>query len=120
MWQEILNYINNDPIVSGIIAKVISNTLSEPISDGLKKLFKKKHKEKELTVEDCKQMGIKEEDLVTILDEIKRLKNNKVIISQINDEGKNVNDISNLSNSKANVEISQQNKIGDNNLNISF
>ena len=120
MWQEILDYINNDSIVGGIIAKVISNTLSEPISDGLKKLFKKKHEEKELTVEGCKQTGIKEEDVVPILEEIKRLKNNKVIISQDNEEGKNTNEISGLSNAKGNVEISQNNKKGDNNLNISF
>ena len=79
MWQEIINFINNDSIVSGIIAKVLA-----------------------------------------ILEEIKRLKNNKVVISQDNEEGKNTNEISGLSNAKGNVEISQNNKKGDNSLNISF
>lgn len=120
MWQELINLINTDPTVSGIIASFIGNTLYEPISDGLKKLLKKKHEDKVLTIEGCKQIGIEEEDLRAILEEIKRLKNNKVIISQDNEEGENASGISDLSNAKVNVEIRQKNKTGDNNLNISF
>lgn len=119
MWQELINLINNDPTISGIIASFIGNTLYEPISDGVKKLFKKKHENKTLTEEDCQQMGIKEEDLEAILKEIKQLKSS-VVINQENEEGKNDHEIHGLSNAKGNVQISQKNKTGDNNLKISF
>ena len=119
MWQELINLINNDPAVAGIITSFLGNTLYEPISEGLKKLFKKKHDEKELTEEGCKQLGIKEEDLVAILEELKQLKNKRVVISQENEEGKNVNDI-NVSSARENVLITQTNKKGDNNLKISL
>ncbi len=120
MWQELINFINNDPAVGGIITSFLGNTLYEPISEGLKKLFKKKHDEKELTVDGCKQLGIKEEDLVAILNELNQLKNKRVVISQENEEGKNDSDISGIPSERENVLISQTNKKGDNNLKISF
>ena len=119
MWQELINLIN-DSTISGIIASFFGNTLSAPVSDGLRKLFKKKQKEEELTIESCKQTGIKEEDLKAIIEEIKRLKNDTIDISQMNEEGKNNHSISGLSNANVGIKISQINKKGDNNLNISF
>lgn len=119
MWQEFIKLIN-DPMVSGIIANFLGNTLSTPISEGLKKLFQKKHEEKVLTIEQCKQMGIKEEDLKALLEEIMRLTNNKIVIGQVNEEGKNVNEVSGLSQADQDVTVMQTNKTGDNNLKISF
>jgi hypothetical protein len=72
MWQELLNYLNGDNTLSGIIANFLGNTLSTTVSDGLKRLFKKKQEKKDLDIDDCKQL-IKEEDLAAILEEIRQL-----------------------------------------------
>ena len=118
MWQELINFINNDPTVSGIIASILGNTLSVPISDGLRKLFSKKVEVQTLTVESCKQIGIKDEDLEKLLKEIEQLKDNMIHIDQENEEGLNDNELEGLSGVKGNVWISQKNKKGDNKLKI--
>ena len=119
MWQDIIYFINHDPIISGAISSFLGNTLSTPVSEGLKKLFQKKQEEKVLTMEGCKQIGIKEEDLEAILEELKRLRNNKIVIIQENVEGDNDSEINGSSIASIGAEISQTNKKGDNSLNIS-
>ena len=120
MWQDIIYFINHDPIIGGAISSFLGNTLSTPISEGLRKLFQKKQEEKVLTMEGCQQIGIKEEDLKAILDELKQLRNNKIVIRQENEEGDNDNEINGFSNVSMGVEISQTNKKGDNSLKISL
>ena len=120
MWQDIIYFINHDPIIGGAISSFLGNTLSTPISEGLKKLFQKKQEEKVLTMEGCQQIGIKEEDLRAILDELKQLRNNKIVIRQENVEGDNDNEINGFSDVSMGVEISQTNKKGDNRLKISL
>lgn len=122
MWQELINIINNDPTISGIIANFIGGSLSMTVSSRLKQLFKKKHdsKEKNLTIEDCKDLKISEKELKALLEEVKQLKNNKVVIRQDNEEGNNVNEVCGLSKANKDVDISQTNKKTDNNLKIAF
>lgn len=118
-WQELLNFINGNSTLSGIIASFMGNTLSTTVTDGLKRLFKKKQEKKELNIDDCKQL-IKEENLAAILEEIKQLIKSGIVIKQGNEEGDNDQEISGLSKVKKNVDISQNNKKGNNNLTISF
>ena len=120
MWQDIIYYINQDPLIQGAIASFLGNTLSTPISEGLKKLFQKKQEDKVLTMEGCQQTGISEEELGKILEELKLLRHNEIVIRQNNEEGKNYNEIHDLSNANMGTEISQTNKKGDNILKISF
>ena len=119
MWQDIIYFINHDPIIGGAISSFLGNTLSTPISEGLKKLFQKKQEEKVLTIKGCQQIGIKEEDLKAILDELKQLRNNKIVIRQENEEGDNDSEINGSSIASMGAEISQTNKKGDNSLKIS-
>ena len=119
MWQEIINFINNDPTVSGIIASFFGNTMSTTISGGLKKLFNKKREKDTLSLEDCKRL-IKEEDLAAVLEEIKHLKSNKIVISQKNEEGNNDNNVSGLAKADKNVEMDQTNIKGENIITLTF
>jgi len=120
MWQDIIYFINHDPIIRGAISSFLGNTLSTPISEGLRKLFQKKQEEKVLTIEDCQQIGIKEEDLRAILEELMRLKqNSKIVIRQENVEGDNDSEIKGSAIASMGAEISQTNKKGDNSLKIS-
>ena len=118
MWQELINFINEYSIIPGAISSFLGNTLSTPISEGLRKLFQKKQDEKVLTKEGCQQIGIKEEDLKAILDELKQLRNNKIVIRQENEEGDNDSEINGASIANKGAEISQTNKKGDNSLKI--
>ena len=120
MWQELINFINEYSIIPGAISSFLGNTLSTPISEGLRKLFQKKQEEKVLTMEGCQQIGIKEEDLRAILEELMRLKqNSKIVIRQENVEGDNDSEINGSSIASMGAEISQTNKKGDNSLKIS-
>ncbi len=114
MWEVLLNLINNDTTISGIIASFLGNTLSTPVSEGLKKLFKKKQENKTLTKEDCEMVGIKEKDLKAILDEIKLLKFRRSSFVQHNEEGSNRFERRSLNGD--NMDVLQVNKKGDNSI----
>lgn len=102
------------------IIKEGTSTLLKGLIDRWKE---KKSKSPSLTKDDLKkdlEKHYDEEQLKKLVNEIKKMKSDKVVIDQDNVEGNNSNEISNLSSSQKDVDIKQTNNKGDNSLKICF
>lgn len=102
------------------IIKEGTSTLLKGLIDRWKE---KKSKSPSLTKDDLKkdlEEHYDEEQLKKLVNEIKKMKSDKVVIDQDNVEGNNSNEISNLSSSQKDVDIKQTNNKGDNSLKICF
>lgn len=112
MFQFLLDLINSD-FVGSLLGSVVTGTMAIPVSEKLNKLFKKKQEVKVLTIDDCKNIGIKEEDIKSLILEIKQLKK-KISINQINEYADN--NFTNTLRDVNSMEITQKNIMGDNNI----